>query len=525
MFTSLTPNNSTFQTSLNHSTSGRILSIALSADPNRIYAGSVAGFWRSNDAGLTFGQLTGPLTDTAGPGIFGVVYAPHIFDLAASPTDPNLVLAAARDGQFVISRDGIYRTSDGGLSWELVLVSSTVSQILFAPDDPSLVYAALGFGGVARSTDAGKTWTLHAVGGNAWHVAVAPLEGPGVRKVYAAGDSAIFFSPDGGNTWSVDNGVSTINTARSKLAVFQQGTCKSTGPVNGFGGMSATNSGSNAQTLAVEPGNPAKVYLATEGGAFGPCFYDGNIADGTLVNTDCKRLAGEGSLWYGDFSQFGTTKAAQWVQLPGPPVYSGGGDTQAGTCVITKSTNSGFLVFFSDMGHVHVSQGVPTAKSWHRLGGEDIPQARKDGKNRNVMVVHADPHGLIFTPDFEITPAPPAASVLLTTRTANLTSTSPEPSGWPTMAAYIAASTEGATGNRLTVLRPSIPSTSPASLASAILQLSTSAVATTMTSILRMVDNIGSIQRPHAETAIAGSPTSLMPVACSSLSRGCSWVK
>jgi hypothetical protein len=155
----------------------------------------------------------------------------------------------------VISRDGIYRTSDGGLSWELVLVSSTVSQILFAPDDPSLVYAALGFGGVARSTDAGKTWTLHAVGGSAWHVAVAPLEGPGVRKVYAAGDSAIFFSPDGGNTWSVDNGVTTINTARATLAAFQR-SCNSGG--GGFGGMSATNSGSNAQTLAVEPGTPRR---------------------------------------------------------------------------------------------------------------------------------------------------------------------------------------------------------------------------------------------------------------------------
>ena len=118
---------------------------------------------------------------------------------------------------------------------------------------------------------------MHAVGGNAWHVAVAPLEGPGVRKVYAAGDSAIFFSPDGGNTWSVDNGVTTINTARANLAAFQR-SCNSDG-VGGFGGISATNSGSNPQILAVEPGNPAKVYLATEGGALGPCFYDGNIAD------------------------------------------------------------------------------------------------------------------------------------------------------------------------------------------------------------------------------------------------------
>ncbi len=414
IITGVGPNNSSFHTTdANHSTSGRILSVALSADTNRIYAGSFAGVWRSDDAGLTFHQLTGPLTDTAGPGIFGVIYAPHVFDLAASPTDPNLILAAARDGQFAHNRDGIYRSADGGLSWELVLPVATtqkspltgISQILFAPDDPSLLYAALGARGVARSTNAGKTWTVKSLGGNVWHVAVAPQEGPGVRKVYAAGDSVIFFSPDGGNSWSLDNGVTTINTARSNLAAFQV-SCSGNG-VNGFGGMAGPVLGSNPQILAVEPGNPAKVYLATEGGALGPCYYDGNVPDGTPVNTDCRRLAGEGSLWYGDFSQFGTTKAAQWTQLPGPPIYNGGGDTPSGNMyVITKRTNSGFLVFFSDMSHVHVSQGTPAAQSWHRLGGEDISQARKDGKNRNIKLVHADPHGLIFTPDFEITLKP-----------------------------------------------------------------------------------------------------------------------
>src|SRR5215472_1514714 len=157
--TRVAPTNSTFpQDDVQHCTSGRILSLALSADPSRIYAGSFAGVWRSDDSGQTFYQLIGPLTDTAGPGIFGGVYAPHIFDLAASPVDANLVLAAARDGQFTTNRDGIYRSADGGHSWELVLQVNTapslgVSQVLFAPDDPNLVYAERGIHqvGIIRS--------------------------------------------------------------------------------------------------------------------------------------------------------------------------------------------------------------------------------------------------------------------------------------------------------------------------------------------------------------------------------------
>src|ERR1700744_674588 len=120
------PNNSSFPfPSPNHSTSGRILSITLSADPNRVYVGTYAGVWRSDDAGQNFHQLIGTLTDTAGPGIFGGIYAPHVFDLAASPTDPNVVLAAALGGQFVVSRDGIYRSDSGGITWELVLTTSS----------------------------------------------------------------------------------------------------------------------------------------------------------------------------------------------------------------------------------------------------------------------------------------------------------------------------------------------------------------------------------------------------------------
>ena len=118
----------------------------------------------------------------------------------------------------------------------------------------------------------------------------------------------------------------------------------------------APATGTAGQTLALEPGNPAVVYLATEGGANGPSFFTPGVPDGTLCNTTCARLAGEASLWRGDFSQFESTGAAQWTLLPGPPIAAD--TTPSGNAfVVTKATSAGFLVFFSDNSHVHVSVG------------------------------------------------------------------------------------------------------------------------------------------------------------------------
>jgi len=44
----------------NHSNSGRLNTLVLSADPTRLYAGSFAGVWRSDDSGQTWRQLTFP---------------------------------------------------------------------------------------------------------------------------------------------------------------------------------------------------------------------------------------------------------------------------------------------------------------------------------------------------------------------------------------------------------------------------------------------------------------------------------
>jgi hypothetical protein len=399
-----------------HSSSGRITALALGADGNRLYAGSHAGVWRSDDAGENWYQLTYPqpigVLDVDIP---GALFAPHIRDIAASPTATDVVLVSALDSQFVDGRDGVYRSEDGGATWTLVLESTSVPKptscnVVFAPDDPQLVYAVgtqfelqTQFGIVAVSRDAGKTWATQFVGRSLWHAAVGPLEPDGTRRVYAVGDSVIWYSSDGGQSWRADAGVATITTARKQLYDFQAA-CASDAGVGGFAGATAYGSGAAPQVLAVEPGSPWRVYLATDGGANGPNYYHPHVPDGTPVNTRCERLAGEASLWIGDFSQFADSGGAQWAQLPGPPVYFGV-TTPSGNCfVVTKPTSTGFLVFFSDCSHLHVSAGTPTDNAaWHRLDGMDASEAKRRNLGSNHVFMHVDPHAVAFTPDFEIT--------------------------------------------------------------------------------------------------------------------------
>jgi BNR/Asp-box repeat. len=398
--------------------------LVLGPDGNRMYAGSFAGMWRSDDSGRNWFQLTRPQPPfgVALGDIPGALFAPHIFDVAVSPTDANLVLVSALDSQFSDGRDGIYRSTDGGVSWTLVLKTTVQCNIVFAPDNPKLVYAAMGFQ-VGRSHDGGATWAVQSLF-YAWHIAVGPLEANGVRRVYAAGYSTISYSSDGGNTWTTDAGVSTILDKRQALNDLRKTFNPDDGGIGGFAGPISYAVGTAGQTLAIEPGNPAKVYLATEGAANGPSFYApaDSVPDGTLCNTPCPdgtpnpacvRFVGEASLWLGEFSQFNPANpAAEWTSLPGPPVYFGTTTPSGNTYVVTKPTNSGFLLFFSDNSHVHVSAGPPTATtSWHRMDGEDASAARQVGRKGNLVFMHPDPHAIAFTSDFEITLAPATGTV------------------------------------------------------------------------------------------------------------------
>ncbi|MCG6987167.1 MAG: glycosyl hydrolase [Gemmatimonadetes bacterium] len=141
---------------------GRVTAVAgIPDEPNTFFFGSTGGgVWKTDDAG----QHWRPLTDT-------FLTAGAVGAVAVAPSDPNVIYvgtgSACIRGNISVGK-GVWRSTDGGDTWVHVGLpkSGEIGSIVVDPRDPDLVYvAALGdpFGdnperGVYRSRDGGRTW-------------------------------------------------------------------------------------------------------------------------------------------------------------------------------------------------------------------------------------------------------------------------------------------------------------------------------------------------------------------------------
>ncbi|MFQ3671720.1 MAG: hypothetical protein SNJ84_09720, partial [Verrucomicrobiia bacterium] len=135
---------------------GRVVPVP--SKPGRLYTYiDVAGCFRSDDDGRTWQMLHGSL-----PGRLGNYC---VRDLNVHPDNPDSLIIAV--GTQWAEPEGIYRSTDGGRSWEPVLRARFYGNedwrwagLVLArdPRDPNLIYAASAGDGVWRSTDDGQTW-------------------------------------------------------------------------------------------------------------------------------------------------------------------------------------------------------------------------------------------------------------------------------------------------------------------------------------------------------------------------------
>lgn len=141
---------------------GRVNTIAIHPnDDNIVLAGfSAGGIFKTTDGGMTWRPVADDHPELA---IGHIVYHPHNPDTVYAGTgDPNVPA-------YVFNGHGIYRSTDGGESWHYLGLGDEgiVSKIQIDPFNPRILYAAVMGNpyvrtqkrGVYKSTDGGHTWT------------------------------------------------------------------------------------------------------------------------------------------------------------------------------------------------------------------------------------------------------------------------------------------------------------------------------------------------------------------------------
>jgi photosystem II stability/assembly factor-like uncharacterized protein len=198
---------------------GRALTASgIPGNPNVFYFGAVSGgIWKTTNAGLTWTP------------IFDSQHISSIGSIAVAESDPNIIYAGTGEACIrgnISYGDGVYKSLDAGKTWSNIGLRDTrhIGAVIVDPRNPDIVFvAALGHAygpnterGIFRSTDGGKTWdkvlykddktggidivfdphNSHVLFAALWEANRTPWSltsgGPG---------SGLYKSTDGGSTW------------------------------------------------------------------------------------------------------------------------------------------------------------------------------------------------------------------------------------------------------------------------------------------------------------------------------------
>jgi photosystem II stability/assembly factor-like uncharacterized protein len=143
-------------------TGGRVTTVAGIADqPNVFYMGTAGGgVWQTDDYGHSWKNISDKDFKSN-----------NIGAMAIAPSNPQIIYVGTGDSaprNTVLTGEGMYKSTDGGKTWTYIGLGEThiISWILVDPNNPDVVYvAALGHlfapnpdRGVFKTTDGGRTW-------------------------------------------------------------------------------------------------------------------------------------------------------------------------------------------------------------------------------------------------------------------------------------------------------------------------------------------------------------------------------
>ena len=208
---------------------GSIGAIAVSeSDPNIIYVGegeqtlrgnvsSGHGMWKSTDAGETWQYI-------------GLPKSEHISRIRIHPENPEIVYVGVIGNLWKPNPErGLFKTNDGGMTWEKILYVSDkagIGDLILDPNNSRIIYATtwqmkrngyrMDSGGpdskIFRSYDSGKTWEdiseFNGLPSFPWGivgVAISPVNSKRIWVMVEADNGGLFRSDDGGNNWEKVN--------------------------------------------------------------------------------------------------------------------------------------------------------------------------------------------------------------------------------------------------------------------------------------------------------------------------------
>jgi photosystem II stability/assembly factor-like uncharacterized protein len=362
---------------------GSIGSIAVSdSDHNVIFVGTGEsairgnashgdGVYKSVDAGKTWTHVG--LEDTE-----------QIGQIRVDPRDPNLVYVAALGHMAGPNAErGVFRSKDGGKTWQKVLFKSDkAGAIDLAMDarNPRVLYASFWEvvrkpwtfesggpdSGIWKSTDGGDTWTelthnpglpkgvLGRIG-----VTVSPANPERVWALIEAQEGGIFRSDDGGKTWAKENGDNSIKQrAWYYSQVFADPKNENTVYAVNTALFRSTDGGKTFTTIRNQHGDNHDMWIAPED----PNRFIESDDGGAQISFD------GGKSWSTEDNQ----PTAQFYRVSVDndfPFHIYGAQQDNSTVAIVNRSNSGAI----------------TTSDWHDVGGGESGWVVADPLNSNFV--------------------------------------------------------------------------------------------------------------------------------------------
>jgi photosystem II stability/assembly factor-like uncharacterized protein len=398
--------------------------------PNLFYIGvNNGGVWKSNDYGRTWT----PIFDDQPTGSIGA--------LAVAPSNPDVIYVGSGEGlqrPDLSVGDGIYKSTDGGKSWRHFGLADgqQIGAISVDPRDQNiLLVAVLGhpYGpneerGVFRSSDGGVTWqkTLYkdentgaialerdpsnpdVIYADLW----AARQGPWENGAWQGQGSGLYKSTDGGSTWrQLTSGLPTTGQGLGRIgfAIAPSRSKRVYAIVDApqLGGLYRSEDagenwrrinsdarlwgrGSDFAEVKVDPKNPDIVYVgnivcwrSTDGGGGFTAFKGAPGGDDyhtIWINPDNPRIILLASDQGAVVTVNGGETWSSWYNQPTAQFYHVSTDNQFPYWVYGGQQESGSAAVVSRSDY-----GAITARDWHTVGVEEYGYVAADPLNPNII--------------------------------------------------------------------------------------------------------------------------------------------